>query len=88
MITHFERLAKSLSASYKVRSTLGSGGAAHVYVADEVATGRRVAIKVLREEQASTISAARFLAEIEAGHVGRNWHGTLSRRNAPPATPP
>jgi serine/threonine-protein kinase len=64
MITHFERLAKSLSASYKVRSTLGSGGAAHVYVADEVATGRRVAIKVLREEQASTISAARFLAEI------------------------
>jgi len=35
-----------------------------VYVADEVATGRRVAIKVLREEQASTISAARFLAEI------------------------
>lgn len=70
MITHFERLANSLSASYKVRSTLGSGGAAHVYVADEVKTGRRVAIKVLREEQASTISAARFLAEINiAAHL-------------------
>jgi eukaryotic-like serine/threonine-protein kinase len=64
MITHFERLAKSVSATYRVRSTLGSGGAAHVYVADELKTGRRVAIKVLREEQASTISAARFLAEI------------------------
>jgi eukaryotic-like serine/threonine-protein kinase len=33
-------------------------------VADELKTGRRVAIKVLREEQASTVSASRFLAEI------------------------
>ena len=64
MTSHFERLAKSLSSTYRLTSTLGSGGTAHVYVADELRTGRRVAIKVLREEQAMSISYARFLAEI------------------------
>jgi serine/threonine protein kinase len=64
MTSHFERLAKSLSSKYRLTSTLGSGGTAHVYVADDLRTGRRVAIKVLREEQATSISVARFLAEI------------------------
>jgi serine/threonine-protein kinase len=62
--SHFDRSAKSLSAAYRLKSTLGSGGAAHVYLADEVRTGRRVAIKVLREDLAASISASRFLAEI------------------------
>ena len=57
-------LARSLRPGYRLRSLLGSGGAAHVYVADELETGRRVAIKVLREELAATISARRFLHEI------------------------
>jgi serine/threonine-protein kinase len=61
----FDRLATSLSAKYRLLATLGSGGAAHVYLADEIKTGRRVALKVLREEQASTMSAERFLAEID-----------------------
>src|SRR5947209_4652125 len=64
MTSHFDRAAKSLSTAYQLRSTLGSGGAANVYVADELKTGRRVAIKLLREEQATTISVSRFLAEI------------------------
>jgi serine/threonine-protein kinase len=64
MTTHFERLAKSLSTTYRLSSTLGSGATAHVYVADELRTGRRVAIKVLREELAASVSATRFLAEI------------------------
>jgi serine/threonine protein kinase len=64
MASHLDRLAKSLSAAYRLKSTLGSGGAARVYVADELKTGRRVAIKVLRKEQATTISVSRFLAEI------------------------
>jgi len=63
MTSHFERLAKRLSDGYRLHSTLGSGANAHVYVADELKTGRRVAIKVLREEQAASISAARFVAE-------------------------
>jgi serine/threonine-protein kinase len=62
--SHFNRLAKSLSATYRLNSRLGSGGAAHVYVAEELANGRRVAIKVLREEQATTVSVERFLGEI------------------------
>jgi len=64
MTSHFERLAKSLSGKYRLTSTLGSGASAHVYVADELRTGRTVAIKVLREEQATSVSIARFLAEI------------------------
>jgi serine/threonine protein kinase len=64
MTSLFDRLSKSLSATYRLTSTLGSGGAAHVYVADDVKFGRRVAIKVLREELAATLSAERFLAEI------------------------
>src|SRR5512138_2582892 len=61
---HFQRLAKSLSTTYRLKSTLGTGGAAHVYVADELKTGRLVAIKVLREELATSLSAERFLREI------------------------
>ena len=64
MSSRFDHLAKSLSAMYRFKSTLGSGGAAHVFVAEEIASGRPVAIKVLREELAATISAIRFLGEI------------------------
>ena len=64
MSSRFEHLAKSLSATYRLKSALGAGGAAHVFVADELETGRTVAIKVLREELAATVSAKRFLREI------------------------
>jgi eukaryotic-like serine/threonine-protein kinase len=60
----FDRLSKSLGTTYKLRSTLGSGGVAPVYVADELKTGRRVAIKALREEQTTPVSVRRFLTEI------------------------
>lgn len=63
-ISLFERLSASLSATYRLKSTLGSGGASHVYLADELKTGRCVAIKVLREELAATVCADRFLVEI------------------------
>ncbi|HSQ29591.1 MAG TPA: serine/threonine-protein kinase [Gemmatimonadaceae bacterium] len=64
MSSRFEHLAKSLSGTYRLKSTLGSGGASHVFVADELKTGRTVAIKVLREELAASVSAQRFLREI------------------------
>lgn len=60
----FDRLSKSLCATYKLQSTVGSGGVAHVYSADELKTGRRVAIKALREEQTTPVTVRRFLAEI------------------------
>lgn len=62
--TDFDRLAKSLRTTYRLESTVGSGGVAHVYSADELRTGRRVAIKALREEQTTPASVRRFLAEI------------------------
>ena len=64
MSTLFQRVAENLSATYRLKSTLGSGGAAHVYLADDLRRGGCVAIKVLREELAATLSAERFLAEI------------------------
>jgi eukaryotic-like serine/threonine-protein kinase len=62
MTSHFQRLARKLSAKYQLKSNLSTSATAHVYLAEEVKTGRRVAIKVLREEQATTTAAARFLA--------------------------
>lgn len=64
MRTLFCRLADSLGPHYRLLRPLGTGGAAHVFVAKDLRCGRRVAIKVLREELAATLSAERFLAEI------------------------
>jgi serine/threonine-protein kinase len=58
------RVATLLSPRYRLVRALGSGGAAYVFVADDRQHNRRVAIKVLREELAATLSAERFLAEI------------------------
>ncbi|MEP6495682.1 MAG: serine/threonine-protein kinase [bacterium] len=63
-MTDFDRLATSLRETYRLKSTLGTGGVAHVYAADELKTGRHVAIKALREEQTTPLSIRRFLAEI------------------------
>jgi eukaryotic-like serine/threonine-protein kinase len=60
----FRRIAEALSPNYRLIRQLGGGGAAHIFLAEDVARQRRVAIKVLREELTATISAERFLAEI------------------------
>src|SRR5437764_2220177 len=60
----FRRIAEALSPNYRLIEQLGGGGAAHIFLAEDVARRRRVAIKVLREELTATISAERFLAEI------------------------
>ena len=64
MTSHSERLAVRLSATYRLKSTLSSGAASDVYLAEDMKTGRRVVVKALREEKATTASAARFLAAI------------------------
>jgi len=64
MTSHFERLAMRLSATYRVRSSLSSGTALDVYLADELKTGRRVVIHALSEANANSTLAARFLAAI------------------------
>ncbi len=49
---------------YTVEGELGRGGMATVYVARDTKHGRRVALKVLRSELASSVGAERFRREI------------------------
>ena len=72
---HFARISKALSPRYRLDRLLQSGAAAYVYLADDCASGRRVAVKVLREEMTATVSAERFVAEI--GVVGRLRHPNI-----------
>ena len=64
MSDHFASIADSLSLRYRFERTLQSGIAAHVYLAEDRTLGRRVAVKVLRDEMAATVNAERFMAEI------------------------
>jgi serine/threonine protein kinase/tetratricopeptide (TPR) repeat protein len=49
---------------YAIEQLIGSGGAAHVYLARDQHHGRDVALKVLRPEIAAVLGAERFLREI------------------------
>ncbi len=64
MIDDIKRLAGALGPRYTVGRLIGRGGAAHVYLADDVHCHRQVAVKLLRSELASSTSAERFKAEI------------------------
>jgi serine/threonine-protein kinase len=61
---HFAMTADALRNRYRVERLLQSGVAACVYLAEDHRSGRRVAVKVLRDELAATVNADRFLAEI------------------------
>ncbi|HEY7566130.1 MAG TPA: protein kinase [Gemmatimonadaceae bacterium] len=58
------RLASAISERYRVERELGTGGMATVYLAEDLRHGRKVALKVLREEIASALGATRFLREV------------------------
>jgi len=58
------RLANALVGRYAIEREIARGGMATVYLARDLRHGRRVAIKVLREELAAAVGAERFLAEI------------------------
>lgn len=53
-----------LPPRYEIEREIGRGGSARVYLARDMELGRRVAIKLLHPELASTISAQRFEREI------------------------
>ena len=42
-----DRLQQALGAAYRIERELGGGGMSHVFVAEEVALGRRVVVKLL-----------------------------------------
>jgi len=64
MFDDIQRLARALGPRYRVGRLIGRGGAAHVYGADDLLCHRRVAVKLLRSELASSLSADRFRAEM------------------------
>ncbi len=55
----------TLGNRYRIERELGRGGMATVYLADDLKHGRRVAVKVLRNDVAAAIGHDRFLREIE-----------------------
>jgi len=61
---HFAMIASALGTRYRVERLLQGGVAACVYLAEDRTSGRRVAVKVLREDMAATVNADRFLSEI------------------------
>ena len=59
-----DRLAEALKDRYAIQRELGRGGMATVYLAEDLKHHRKVALKVLRLELASTLGPDRFLREI------------------------
>jgi non-specific serine/threonine protein kinase len=65
MMTQYEELVEALASSYRLERTLGSGGMATVHLAQDLKHRRRVAVKVVRPELATSLGSERFLREIE-----------------------
>jgi serine/threonine protein kinase/tetratricopeptide (TPR) repeat protein len=59
------QLNAALSGRYEIEREIGAGGMATVYLARDLRHGRKVALKVLREDLTASLGVARFLREIE-----------------------
>jgi len=57
-------LPEVLGGRYRIEREVGRGGMARVYLAHDVKHARRVAVKVIRPEIASSLARERFLREI------------------------
>ena len=60
-----DQLQGALSGSYTLDRELGGGGMSRVFLAHEVALGRRVVVKVLPPEMAAGVNIERFRREIQ-----------------------
>lgn len=58
-------LSQSLGDTHRIERELGGGGMSRVFVAEEVALGRRVVIKVLPPDMAASVNTERFRREIK-----------------------
>ncbi len=63
-MTDLARLTAALADRYRIERELGAGGMAAVFLAHDLKHDREVAIKVLRQELAESISGDRFVREI------------------------
>jgi serine/threonine-protein kinase len=59
-----DRLASTIGAQYAIERELGGGGMSRVFLATDIALGRRVVVKVLSPELAASLSHKRFEREI------------------------
>jgi len=59
-----ERLQATLSDAYRLERELGGGGMSRVFLAEELALGRRVVVKVLSPDLAAGVNFERFKREI------------------------
>lgn len=64
MPDQLERLRHALGSSYQLEGLVGTGGMASVYRATDVRHNRKVAVKVLHPDLASSVSSERFTAEV------------------------
>src|SRR6516162_11673072 len=60
-----QQLQKTLGSGYVIERELGGGGMSRVFVARETALDRRVVVKILPPDLASSVSAERFRREIQ-----------------------
>jgi tetratricopeptide (TPR) repeat protein/tRNA A-37 threonylcarbamoyl transferase component Bud32 len=60
-----EQLSTALGAAYRIDQELGGGGMSRVFLAEEIALGRRVVVKVLPPEMAAGVNQDRFRREIQ-----------------------
>jgi serine/threonine protein kinase/TolB-like protein/Tfp pilus assembly protein PilF len=58
-------LESSLGSTYRIDRELGGGGMSRVFLAEELALGRQVVIKVLPEELTGAVSSERFRREMQ-----------------------
>ena len=79
-----DQLSTALGPAYTIERELGGGGMSRVFVALEVALERRVAVKVLPEHLAASVSVERFKREIllSAGLQHPHIVGVLSAGDA------
>ncbi len=59
-----DRLAVALADRYRIERELGGGGMSRVYLAEELALGRQVVVKVIGSELREGLSADRFAREV------------------------
>ncbi|MEO8338044.1 MAG: protein kinase, partial [bacterium] len=64
MASGIDAFSNALADRYRIEREIGAGGMAVVYLAKDLKHGRLVAIKVLREDQFTSMGATRFLREI------------------------
>ena len=58
-------LQRALGGAYRIERELGGGGMSRVFVADELALGRKVVVKILPPELVAGLSVERFRREIQ-----------------------